>query len=81
MVTDFRLPASEDILSTARIAAWRKGPGDMIQAGEVLMEVVTEKVNVEVECSVAGRVIEILGTLDDEITVGDVVARIETSSS
>jgi pyruvate/2-oxoglutarate dehydrogenase complex dihydrolipoamide acyltransferase (E2) component len=81
MIIEFRLSASADVESTARIAAWRKVPGEAIRSGEVLMEVVTEKVNVEIECDISGIVVETIGELDDEIAVGDVVARIDAPAA
>ncbi|HVW71126.1 MAG TPA: biotin/lipoyl-containing protein [Steroidobacteraceae bacterium] len=78
MITEFKLPPFDDTIATATIVAWRKEPGERIEAGDVLLEVVTEKVNVEIECPFAGRLIETVGELDQEIKVGDVLARIET---
>lgn len=78
MITEFKLPAFDDTTSTATVALWRKAVGERIEPGEVLLEVVTEKVNIEVECPLAGRVVEHVASIDEEIKVGAVLAQIET---
>ena len=78
MITDFRLPPIDGEVSSATIAMWRKAPGENVEAGEVLLEVVTEKVNVEIECPIAGRLVETLVEVDTEVNVGALIARIDT---
>lgn len=79
MVTEFRLPELEPGVTTATIVAWYRRVGERIESGEVLLDVMTEKVNVAVECTVSGRVVELLHDVDAQVTVGDVIARIEAA--
>jgi pyruvate/2-oxoglutarate dehydrogenase complex dihydrolipoamide acyltransferase (E2) component len=77
-MTDFKLPAFDDNTTTATVVMWRKAVGETLAPGEVLLEVVTEKINIEVECPLAGRLVEHVASVDEEVKVGAVLARIET---
>jgi pyruvate/2-oxoglutarate dehydrogenase complex dihydrolipoamide acyltransferase (E2) component len=63
--------------SEATIVKWWKKDGDSIKEKEVLLEVMTEKVNTEIESPVSGIVIEIVYPNDSVVRVGQVIARIE----
>lgn len=78
MIEDFVLPALTDSAAEITVVCWRKNPGDQVQSGEVLLEIMTEKVNVEVESDIAGVLKEIIRGEGAEVKVGDVLARIET---
>jgi 2-oxoglutarate dehydrogenase E2 component (dihydrolipoamide succinyltransferase) len=77
MIQDFALPKVTDAAAQVTIVAWHKSTGDLIKVGDVLLEVMTEKVNVEVESDVNGRIVEILHECDVEVKVGDTLARVE----
>jgi pyruvate/2-oxoglutarate dehydrogenase complex dihydrolipoamide acyltransferase (E2) component len=66
-------------VTEATIVNWRKQVGDPIQEKEILVEVMTEKVNMEVECPVSGEVAEILYPKDAAVRVNEVIARVETN--
>jgi pyruvate/2-oxoglutarate dehydrogenase complex dihydrolipoamide acyltransferase (E2) component len=60
------------------LAAWRKQEGDRVEAGEIIADVETEKVNNELESPVAGVIRQILvaeGT--EEVPVGTVLCIID----
>jgi len=77
VITEFRLPEIEDGVSKVTVVVWHRQPGDAIAVGDVLLEVMTEKVNIAVESTAAGTVTEILYPVDAEVAVNSVVARIE----
>jgi pyruvate/2-oxoglutarate dehydrogenase complex dihydrolipoamide acyltransferase (E2) component len=60
------------------LAAWLKRPGDRIDAGEVVAEVLSEKANVEIESPVAGVLAEALVEEGATVAVGQPIARITT---
>jgi pyruvate/2-oxoglutarate dehydrogenase complex dihydrolipoamide acyltransferase (E2) component len=66
-------------VTEATIVNWRKQIGDAIQEKEVLVEIMTEKVNVEVECPVTGVVAEILFPKEVAVRVNEVIARVQTN--
>lgn len=78
MITEFRLPEVESGITTVTIVAWNKNVGEHIGSGEILLDVMTEKVNVSVECPTAGRLVQRLHDVDAQVSVGDVIALIES---
>jgi pyruvate/2-oxoglutarate dehydrogenase complex dihydrolipoamide acyltransferase (E2) component len=66
-------------VTEATIVNWRKQVNDPIQEKEILVEVMTEKVNMEVECPVSGKVAEILYPKEAVVKVKEVIAKVETN--
>lgn len=58
------------------IVAWHKHAGEPVAAGELLVEVMTDKVNVEVESPANGILAEILVQADEAAPAGAAIARI-----
>jgi pyruvate dehydrogenase E2 component (dihydrolipoamide acetyltransferase) len=54
MATEVRLPELAESMKSARVAAWLKREGDRVTAGEPLLELETDKTNVEVESPHSG---------------------------
>ncbi|HIE91785.1 MAG TPA: pyruvate dehydrogenase complex dihydrolipoyllysine-residue acetyltransferase, partial [Acidobacteria bacterium] len=52
--TEFRLPQLADSVTSVRLSLWLKQEGDRVEAGEPIVEVETDKTNVELEAPVAG---------------------------
>lgn len=53
-------------------------PGDVVQADDVVVVLETDKVSIDVRCTEAGRVLEILGEIDDVVEVGTDLFRMDT---
>lgn len=81
MIVDFPLPQLGQEVPKATIIAWHKKVGDQVLANELLLEVMSEKVNVEVESGIDGKLVEILHQADAEVEPGTVVARFETAGA
>ena len=77
MTTPIKLPNLGADASEARIVAWRRRPGDLVAAGELIAEIETDKANVDLEAPVSGRLAEILAPEGSEVAVGTVIATIE----
>ena len=58
------------------VAAWLKQPGESIKAGEVIAEVLTDKVNIEIESPVTGVLEAILAKEGDTVVEGAPLARV-----
>lgn len=71
---------SSDESDEARILRWLKSEGQSVRKGEALLEVETDKVNVEVEAPEEGRLVEITASEGDFVKFGAVVAMIEKPS-
>ncbi|MEA0970885.1 Dihydrolipoyllysine-residue succinyltransferase component of 2-oxoglutarate dehydrogenase complex [Candidatus Megaera venefica] len=74
------VPALGESVSEATIAKWYKKPGDAVKVDELLLELETEKVTLEVSASAEG-ILESIDKKEDEIvTVGQVVGTIKAGS-
>ncbi|MCR9137743.1 MAG: hypothetical protein NXI27_17225 [Alphaproteobacteria bacterium] len=77
---DFKLPEIGEGVTEATIVQWNFSAGDRFTEGDVLVEIMTDKVNVEVEAEMSGTLDAILAKADDEVRVGAVIARIQPES-
>ena len=65
-----------DATGEITLAAWLKRPGERIEAGEIIAEVLTEKVNTEIPAPVGGTVEALLVEEGETVIAGQVIARI-----
>jgi pyruvate dehydrogenase E2 component (dihydrolipoyllysine-residue acetyltransferase) len=68
------------VMENARLVRWLKQVGDVVQQGEALLELETEKSVVEIESTESGRLVEILLRADQEARVGDRIAWLEINT-
>lgn len=68
---------SSDESDEVRILRWLKEPGDRVNKGDGLLEVETDKVNVEIEAPDEGMLREIKARAGDTVKFSAVVAIIE----
>ena len=68
------------VMESARLVRWLKSVGDMVQQGEPLLELETEKSVVEIESTESGRLVQILLQADQEAQVGDRIAWLENNA-
>ena len=52
--TELRLPQLADTVTSAKLAAWLRAEGEAVAAGEPIVEVETDKTNVEIEAPASG---------------------------
>ena len=65
------LPALSPTMTSGSIASWKKKPGDKVEPGEVLVEIETDKAQMEYEVPEEGFLAKILvpdGTKDVEVS-------------
>jgi 2-oxoglutarate dehydrogenase E2 component (dihydrolipoamide succinyltransferase) len=74
---DILLPEVAEGVTEATIVQWNFRPGEKVRAGEVLLEIMTDKVNIEVESAHDGELTEILHTADEEVRVGAVIGKFQ----
>src|SRR5690606_4877091 len=65
-------------ISEATLLEWKKQPGEMVQADEILIEVETDKVVLEVPAPASGVLSEIVKANGSTVTSGEVLARIDS---
>jgi len=61
-------------MTVAKILKWLKSVGDPVEAGEILLEIETDKVNYGIESPASGVVKAILANAGDEVPVGEIIA-------
>ncbi len=79
MAVEIRVPELGESIVDAVIASWLKHEGDTVKKGDALVELETDKVNVEVSAEQSGVLQQIMKQEGDEVTVGDVLGMIGES--
>lgn len=78
---DVALTAGQSEGTESVVSAWFKSVGDTVTANEPLLEISTDKVNMEVAAPATGKLAEILKTDGEQVEPGDVLGRIDVSAS
>lgn len=78
-IIDLVMPKMGESIMEATILKWHKKVGDSIALDETLLDIATDKVDSEVPSSVAGKITEILFNENDVVSVGKVIAKVETA--
>ncbi len=71
-------PQVGESIKEVRILSWKKGHGDVVRSGDVLLEIETDKASVEVSAQHSGK-LEILKQAEETVLVGSVLGKIDTS--
>jgi pyruvate dehydrogenase E2 component (dihydrolipoamide acetyltransferase) len=80
MPIEIRMPQIASDMTEADLLAWLVEPGAAVVAGEVLLEIETDKSTVEVESPATGTLAEILVPGGSQaVKVGELLGRIETA--
>ena len=69
MTTEVRVPTLGESVTEATVATWFKKPGDSVAQDEMLCELETDKVTVEVPAPAAGVLAEIVANEGDTVGV------------
>jgi multifunctional 2-oxoglutarate metabolism enzyme len=75
------LPEMGESVTEGSIVEWRKKVGDFVAEGDPLVEVTTDKVDVEVPATASGVIKQILVDEGTTVAVGAVLAEIDTTAS
>src|SRR3989440_9354305 len=76
MPVEIRVPSLGESIVDAVIASWLKHEGDNVSQGDALVELETDKVNIEVTAEQSGVLQEILKQEGDTVAVGEVLGTI-----
>jgi len=74
------VPSMGDSITEGTIVDVPVGPGDFVETDEVVLVLETDKVSVDVRASEAGKIVEILGGIDEVVEVGSPLYRIDTDA-
>ncbi len=75
-LVDVVTPAAGESVTEGTILEWRRKVGEAIKRDETIVEISTDKVDVELPAPASGTIAEILVSEGDTVTVGQVIARI-----
>jgi len=81
MTTEVRVPTLGESVTEATVATWFKKPGDDVAVDEMLCELETDKVTVEVPSPIAGKLADIVAAEGETVGVDALLANIAESGS
>src|SRR5260363_7514 len=79
-MVDVKVPQLSESVSEATLLQWKKKAGDAVAADEIVIEIETDKVVLEVPAPVAGVIKDIVRQSGDTVTADEVMATIDTEA-
>ena len=76
-VIDIVTPEAGESVTEGTLLDWHVAVGDTVSDGQTVVEISTDKVDVELPAPAAGKITEILAEAGETVTVGQVLARME----
>ncbi len=80
MRVNIAVPQLGENTHEATFVTWLKAVGDAVEEGEAIAEVMTDKVNIDVEAPASGRLVELLAEAQQVIGAQGVLGAIETGT-
>ena len=74
------MPKMSMTMTEGELLVWHCKPGDVINAGDVVCEVATDKIDMEVEATASGTVVSLHGNIGDVIEVGVPLVMVDAES-
>jgi 2-oxoglutarate dehydrogenase E2 component (dihydrolipoamide succinyltransferase) len=81
VLVDVKVPLLAESIPDATLLDWKKSPGEAVARDEILLELETDKVVLEVPAPQAGVLSEVLKSTGDIALSQEVLARIDTEAS
>jgi 2-oxoglutarate dehydrogenase E2 component (dihydrolipoamide succinyltransferase) len=79
-IVEVKVPQLSESVAEATLLQWKKKPGDAVAIDEVLIEVETDKVVLEVPASSAGVLAQIVKTDGSTVVSGELIATIDSEA-
>ena len=76
---EIKIPELAESITEGTIAEWLVKPGDRVEKGDPVVELETDKVNVEVNSDYSGVIVEVLYEEGDDVSVGETIAKVDES--
>jgi len=76
---EIKVPELAESITEGTISEWLVKVGDTVNQGDPILELETDKVNLEVNTDYAGVITEILSEEGEDVEVGDVIAKVDES--
>lgn len=80
-MAEVKVPELAESISEGSIAQWLKQPGDHVEKGDYVLELETDKVNVEIISDYTGTLTELLAEEGDTVQVGQTIAVVDENGS
>jgi 2-oxoglutarate decarboxylase len=77
---DIVTPTAGESVSEGTLIEWHVAAGDRVQDGQAIVDISTDKIDVELPAPSAGTITEILAGEGETVTVGQVIARMTTAT-
>ena len=74
MATNVIMPALGMAQETGKLLQWLKSEGEHVEKGELLMQIETDKVTVEIEATASGTLANVTAAPGSDVAVGQVIA-------
>ena len=71
------LPAMSDQMTEAELLTWKVSTGDEVKKGDVIAEIATDKVDMDLDTPFDGKIIKLNVEEGSMVNVGDTLAEIE----
>lgn len=81
MKTDVKVPQLSDSIAHGTLIVWRKTPGEQVTRDEVLADLETDKIVLEIPAPATGVLSEVLVPEGGQVRADDVIARIDASAA
>ena len=78
---EVKVPELAESISEANLLDWQKAVGEGVDEGDLLVNVETDKIVLEVYASVAGALAEIVKQSGESVASGEVIARIDETAT
>jgi len=76
-VKEIKIPELAESIEEGTIAEWLVNVGDKVSKGDAVVELETDKVNVEVHVEFDGVITEITAEAGTDVVVGDVIGKLD----
>ena len=77
-IVDVKVPQLSESVAEATLLQWKKKPGEAVELDEILVEIETDKVVLEVPAPAAGVMVQLVRNDGDTCVAEEVIARIDT---
>lgn len=79
-IVEVKVPQLSESVSEATMLQWKKKAGEAVGQDEILIELETDKVVLEVPAPSAGVLVEVVRNDGDTVVADEVIARIDTEA-
>ncbi|MFP3566566.1 2-oxoglutarate dehydrogenase complex dihydrolipoyllysine-residue succinyltransferase [Paraburkholderia sp. SIMBA_030] len=80
-IVEVKVPQLSESVSEATMLQWKKKPGEAVAQDEILIEIETDKVVLEVPAPSAGVLAQVIANDGDTVTAEQVIAKIDTEGT